>query len=271
MISCISLADDAVLVSNEIYDLQNLIHLTELYCKKYGVELVIDKTKLLTFSKRNDARVTYAKNTASVKLNGEQIPFSEEVEHLGVLRSSGPGNTVSVMNRISAYRRQIYSLLPAGLASHHHCNPAASLKVEQLYCLPVLLSGITTLVLNKSELNMIVNYRKNTLARLMKLPDATPDPVVYFLSGSLPTAAYVHLRQLSLFAMICNLDDNILKDHARNILTTHNTKSSNSWFFTIRDICVTYMLPQPLTMLSGPFPKTQFKKLCKSKIHDYWH
>ena len=269
IVSCISLADDAVLVANEIVDLQNLIYLTELYCKKYGVELVIDKTKLIAFSVKNDTNVAYVQNTATIRLNNAEIPFCDEVVHLGVLRSSGAGNSASVMDRISAYRKQLFSLLPAGLASHHQGNPTVSLKIEKIYCLPVFLSGISTLVLNKSEISLLDKFRKNTLSRLMKLPDTTPDSFVYFLAGSLSTTGFIDLRQMSLFAMICNLEENILKDHAKNILITSN-KSSKSWFFVLSEICQIYGLPHPLEMLEKPLSRHTYKKLCWSKVHDYW-
>ena len=38
-----------------------------------------------------------------------------------------------------AHRKKLFTLLPAGLALHHDANPAAGLKAERLYALPVLL------------------------------------------------------------------------------------------------------------------------------------
>ena len=266
IVSCISLADDAVLLSSNIIDLQNLLHLTEIYCDKYGVDLVIEKTQFLIFGNKNVDRDSHD----SVQINGIRIPVRDEAEHLGILRASDVNNTSSIMHRISAYRKQMFSLLPAGLASHHRGNPATSLKVEKLYCLPVLLSGLIPLALNRNDLRIVSNYRKKTLSRLMRLPDATPEPVVYFLAGSLPTTAYIHLRQLSLFAMVCHQENNILMRHARSVLLTCNSRSK-SWFFYLRDVCIMYGLPHPLDLLSEPPSKEIFKKLCRLKVYDYWH
>ena len=55
IISEISLADDAVLLSNDIINLHHLLHLTVQYCNKYKVQLVPDKTKLVVFSRDEDA------------------------------------------------------------------------------------------------------------------------------------------------------------------------------------------------------------------------
>ena len=45
---------------------------------------------------------------------------------------------------------------------------------------------------------------------------------------------------------------------------------SKSWFVQVKDICLMYGLPHPLTLLSDPPSPNSFKKLCKSRIYDYW-
>ena len=88
--------------------------------------------------------------------------------------------------------------------------------------------------------------------------------------GSLPASAYLHLRQLSLFIMICHLNGNILKSHANYVLTTCKD-SSKSWFLCIRDLCIKYGLPHPLQLLEKPPSKEQFKKVSRLKVNEYWH
>ena len=99
---------------------------------------------------------------------------------------------------------QQYLKLNIGLALNHHGHPAARLRVERLYGVPVLLSGLSALVLFKQEQNILYECHKNSLSKLMKMHDRTPDSVVFFLAGSLPITALLHLRRLSLFNMICN-------------------------------------------------------------------
>ena len=148
-------------------------------------------------------------------------------------------------------------------------NPAASLKVEKLYGVPVLLSGTASLVLKQAEEDILGVHYKSKLENLQKLHQKTPDPVVYFLSGSLPISALLHLRQLSLFSMISRLPDNILNKIARYILTT--TKDNyKSWFNQIKSICLFYGLPHPLTLLEQPLSKETSKRLFKSHVTSYW-
>ena len=104
---------------------------------------------------------------------------------------------------------------------------------------------------------------------LMKLPDKSPDPVIYFLAGTVPIEAHIHRRQLSLFGMISRLPSNILFKTASTILAS-DPDSSKSWFVGIRKLCLKYSMPSPLHLLQSPPTKSAFKKLVKSKILDFW-
>ena len=103
----------------------------------------------------------------------------------------------------------------------------------------------------------------------MKLHDKTPDTFVYFISGSLPAAALVHMRQLGLFNMICHLPNNIMNRIAKHALMTE-PDTSRSWFIQIRRLCDMYDLPSPLVLLTDPISKDKLKNLVKSKVMDYW-
>ena len=103
----------------------------------------------------------------------------------------------------------------------------------------------------------------------MKLPDKSPDAVIYFLAGTTPIQAHIHKQQLSRFGMISRLPNNILNKIAVNSLTVE-PDSSRSWFVNIRHICRKYSLPSPLQMLASPISKEAFKTLVNSKIVDYW-
>ena len=141
--------------------------------------------------------------------------------------------------------------------------------MEQLYGVPVLLSGTSALVLKATEIYLLDNHFKNKLQNLLRLHQKTPDSVVHFLSGSLPASALLHLKQLSLFTMISRLPENILYRIAHYKLTMSND-SSNSWFILIKKLCSQYCLPHPLHQLQNPLSKHSAKILFKSKICDYW-
>ena len=69
IISGIGIADDTALLSNNIHKLQNLLMLSEAFCKRFQVKLCAEKTKLLVFAtKKMKLAVDYAKETNPVNI-----------------------------------------------------------------------------------------------------------------------------------------------------------------------------------------------------------
>ena len=222
--SHIGQADDVIFVSNDLHDLKLLLKLTENYCAKFRVKLEPGKTKLLVFSNKcHELIIQHAASTNQLTINNIPKDFTSEAEHVGVLRNTA-GNMANILQRITKHKKALGSVLAAGMGHGHLGNPAASLKVHELYCTPVLLSGLATLFLSKQELRLVDNHYQTTLQKLQKLHDKTPRCIVYFLAGSLPGEALLHLRQLSLFTMICHLPHDPLNLHARHII--HNPQFS---------------------------------------------
>ena len=113
------------------------------------------------------------------------------------------------------------------------------------------------------------NHHKDVVANLQRLLPRTPRAVTLFLAGSLPGSALLHLRQLSIFGMICRLPQNIINTNAQNIFS-YATSSSKSWFKQISEICLKYDLPHPTELLKSAMPKERYKRLIKSHVTNYW-
>ena len=86
------------------------------------------------------------------------------------------------------------------------------MRVEKVFCLSVLLSGMASIILTNKEEKLLDMHYKVHLQGLLKLHQATPAPVVYFLAGRIPFIALLHLRIFSLFGQLCRLrrGENIL-------------------------------------------------------------
>ena len=268
IISGIGQADDTVLISNDLYNLFCLLLLTINFCSKYAVELCAEKTRLQMFPCNQKRPVDLTSFANPIKINDVPIDFSSTAEHVGILRSTA-GNGPTILARIGSHKRALAAILHVGLSRNHRGNPSGSLKVHNLYCTPVLFSGLAPLILSKSEEDMIEKHYKDTLLRLMRLPQKTPRSVVYFLAGSIPGVALLHSRQLSLFGMITRQAEGILHNHALNIFHSRTIRKS-SWFNQIRNLCVLYSLPHPIDLLESPLSKIEYKNLVKKKILSYW-
>ena len=142
VVSAVAQADDCVLLANDIHDLRLLVKLTENYCAKFRVKLEPSKTKLLAYKKKeHEILIKLAESTNLVTINSIPVKFSTQAEHVGVLRHVD-GDLPNILDRIAKHKRALGAVLSSGLAKSHRGNPASSLRVHQLYCLPILLSGL---------------------------------------------------------------------------------------------------------------------------------
>ena len=237
IVSGIGIADDTALLSNSIHKLQNLLLLSQAFCKRFQVKLCPEKTKLLVFAtKKMKLDVDYVMETNPVNIDGVQINFVDSAEHVGMMRSSA-GNAPTILARFTAHRNALKAVLHTGMARGHRGNPAASLHVDQVYGIPVLLSGLGPLVLSKPEVNLVNQHHKEITSNLQRLLPNTPRSVVYFLGGTLPGEALLHIRQLTIFGMISRLQDNISHGIAKHVLS-YDAPAAKSWFHQIRELCL---------------------------------
>ena len=78
------------------------------------------------------------------------------------------------------HKNALHALLPCGMARRHRGNPSASLRLSQLYGVPVLLSGLASLVLSQTELAIIDGHYLSTLQSLLRLHKRTPRSLLTF-------------------------------------------------------------------------------------------
>ena len=113
----------------------------------------------MCFTPRGQELDTYYWKTVSpINIGGLRIGYCEEAVHVGILRSTKAGNMASIVARQSAHIKAVHAVLPAGIARGHAGNPAAAIRVERLYGVPVLMSGLAALVLNKTEIQSLDHH-----------------------------------------------------------------------------------------------------------------
>ena len=264
VVSGVGLADDTVLLSNSLQKLNHILELCLSYCQKYNVELSPSKTKLVMISPDKKTVIPFN----PITIAEEQINFVQQAEHVGVLRST-EGNMPNIVQRVAAFKKALGALVSCGLAKGRRTNPVLSLRILTIYGTPVLMSGLASLVLTNCEVASLDQQFKRTLQNIIKLSTNSPSSLVHFVSGSLPCTAILHMKQITLFGMVCRLRSDPLNVLAIQVLLTASS-SSPSWFTQVRNLMLQYHLPHPLLLLDSPPSKEAFKDLVKSKVLDYW-
>ena len=191
-IAAIGQADDVALLSPHPVALQSLLNLSQEFSAAHSLQNVPEKTKLLVYSPSgNTTNSTYWQEAAPIIMEGAPLPLSSQAEHVGVVRSThGSSNMPAVISRISSHTKSLHTILSCGMARGHRGNPAASLRVEAIYCSPRLYSGLSTLLLSKAEIAAISSQQKTTLEQLQRLYPRTSHQLCFsFPALSLPVAS----------------------------------------------------------------------------------
>ena len=113
--------------ANKLSALSNILYLTQNYCKKYGVTLSYDKTKLLRISKCDEDSLEVHN---PIQIDGHEISFSSKADHVGVVRSND-GNMPHILSRICSHRKALRMTLSSGTAQKSRANPLVGLRLQK--------------------------------------------------------------------------------------------------------------------------------------------
>ena len=127
------------------------------------MELSVDKTKLLVFTPPRSTLSSYWFETQPLMIQDTPITPSVEAVHLGVVRQSSGSNIRAIQSRISAHSKALQPVLACGAARSHSASPAALLRAEIIYGSSVIFSGLSSLILSKTELDLISKYHTDPL------------------------------------------------------------------------------------------------------------
>ena len=113
--------------------------------------------------------------------------------------------------------------------------------------------------------------RSRLLTRITNAQSRAFKNFIRVLQGPLhlPGEAIVHMKQLTLFLMICHLPEDILHLHGKYVLAT-GQPPKKSWFSQILVLCEKYQLPHPHLLLEHPLSKDPFKKHVKQAVTKFW-
>jgi hypothetical protein len=138
-LSCLMFADDIILISETAEGLQNAITCTGTYCKSHGLEMNVNKTKVMEISK-------LGKQNEKFSFNDRKLENVMEYKYLGL--------TLNSKGNIKSCRKQLYGQALKAMYKLKKCiqgtniNIRTALKLFDTLIEPILLYGceITNLI-----------------------------------------------------------------------------------------------------------------------------
>ena len=204
---------------------------------------------------------------------GKDVMSNEKkAVHLGIIRTNtlSDNMTVNVEENIKKSRRSAYGLFGGGFHGNNGLDPETLIHLFNTYITPVLMYGMELIIPKTTALEQLERYQKKLLKQLLSLPQNTPDPVVYLLSGTLPVEAQLHIRAPSFFNNICNQEEKSIEKLSARQQLRIKTINSNSWFIEIKKMLIKYNLQDPEYYLDNPKTKRLSITSIMREIQNYW-
>ena len=230
---------------------------------------ILQPVKSLILEILNKLRRCSSKSNTTWDLDDVQMPKVDKTMYVGICRSSDTGDS-AVAENIKKARRTMYSLISAELHGENGLDPETCLHLYQFYVLPVLLYGMEVVFPRPKYIEVLEKFNKHNLKHIMSLPVTTADPAVYILAGNLPVEAMIHQRVHYFFGNISGLPDSTVERQLSVRQLVVKTLDSNSWFVTVRKLCIMYGLPDCVEILDNPPTKASWKTTVHRAICGYW-
>ena len=146
---CFGYADDLFLLSASRSGLQSMVDICDRFATDRNLKFSTNvdpsksKTKCIVFAKKQKER----QNVAPVLLNGDPLPWVEEVKHLGNLLECDN----SMKRDITVKRAKFIGKLNSLSQEFHHVSPKVFMKILNIYSVSFHGSGLWDIMSSKCE------------------------------------------------------------------------------------------------------------------------
>lgn len=220
-------ADDTIIMSETKEGMQNALNVFEHYCQMWKLEVNVEKTKIIVFSKRK------VKQNMNFHISGKSIEIVNSYTYLGTIFNYN-GNFCSARKKIvdqaqkalfAMYRKIKNITLPVDL----------QLQLFDTLIVPILLySSEVWGFENKYNIEkMHLQFCKN----LLKVRNSTPNFMVYGELGRVPLEISIKLRMVTFWGKTLQKENKISNIMLRLMLKLHeNNPSKFKWISYLKSI-----------------------------------
>ena len=201
-IGCIVYADDIILLSSSVMELQNMLDV----CTNVGVQLGI------AFNPVKSKCICIGPNRhlipSDMTLSSGTIAWADKIKYLGIWICAGKKFTID----LSECRRKFCTCVNSILNKAKLTSDLLKLQLMESYCLPILTYAIECFNLNMTDLAQI-NYWWNSVYR--KIFCYNKWESVRLLICKLQRLDFINIFYLRKFSFVNNLTNDMYTDHSK--------------------------------------------------------
>jgi len=212
-------ADDLVLLSASINDLQILTDITTKELDTLGLGINCNKSSCLRIGARHSI------TPLNILINGKTIDWVSEITYLGISIVSSKHFKVNLQPRKQKFFRVVNAIFSKiGTLSATH----VVISLVETQCVPILLYGLECIELSKSMMRSIENAYSQVYSKLFYPFDKKVIKQCQFYTGQLPAEYKIIDRRLNFLSRVngtsghvcCMLDPN--KNELKSIVNDYN-------------------------------------------------
>lgn len=218
-------ADDTVLVSETVEGMQNMLNVFHEYCNIWKLDVNVDKTKVVIFTKRRN------RENIKFKFNDIELSNCDIYNYLGICFSYNNSFVNAKKKLVEQAQKALYSVyykirnlvIPVDL----------QLKIFDTLIAPILLYASEVIGFEKND--NIEKVHLQFLKRILKVRTTTPNYLVYGEVGRYPLSINIKCRMLSywnnlqnsnkLSSKFCTLLYNMNRNGVQNLKWIQSIKS----------------------------------------------
>ena len=195
---CLMYADDLLLVSASVIDLQIMLNVTGDVGRSLGLTFNCMKSNCVSIGcKKID-------NLASLTINGTVIQWANSIKYLGICISAGK----SFKTDLSMTRRKFFASVNCILSKCQYTSDIVKLQLVESHCLPILLYACESLNLKGAELQSLNSWWNSVYRKIFHYHKwESVKEIIHFL-GRLDLVHLVNLRQMQFIKKLSICDNN---------------------------------------------------------------
>lgn len=191
-------ADDLVLISITIQDLQSLINTSVKELSSIGLSINTSKTFCIRIGPRHTIKPT------RVLINSKTIDWVNELCYLGVTIVSSKNFKLNLQNRKQKYFRALNAIFGRVGTSN---APSVAISLAEAYCVPILLYGSECTEHSKSTLKSLENAYSQLYNKLFHTYDNVIIKQCQYYSRQLPIEFKIASRRYNFLKNMSSIDN----------------------------------------------------------------
>ena len=188
-IGCIMYADDLLLLSASILDLQAMLNECECIGSLLSIQFNSMKSKCIAIGPN------MIKLRSNMTLCGVSLQWVDKVKYLGIVIIAGS----SFKTDISETRRKFFTSINVILSKCKYTNEMTNLQLVESHCLPILLYATESINLNKAQMREINSWWNAAYRKIFKYNKWESVKNLIFYLDRADFCHLVNLRRINFF------------------------------------------------------------------------